>query len=149
MADNNQLRNAVASTTPGSAVSLEVLRNGHTETMHATVGELESKRDRRSTTESGRGDGKYGMGVEPLTPDTAEQLGISHGTKGVVVADVDPEGIAAESGIQEGDVIEKANGQPVSTTDALKSALDNANGKPTLLLINRKGSEAFLTLRAR
>jgi hypothetical protein len=31
----------------------------------------------------------------------------------------------------------------------LKSALDNNSGKPSLLLVNKKGSEIFLTLKAR
>src|SRR6185312_9051634 len=44
VADNNQLRNEVAGTTPGTSVPLEVLRDGKTETLHATLGELDSKK---------------------------------------------------------------------------------------------------------
>src|SRR4029079_12658034 len=48
VADNNQLRNAVASTAPGTTVPLEVLRNGQKQTLRATVGELDAKRSRAS-----------------------------------------------------------------------------------------------------
>ena len=88
------------------------------------------------------------MGVQPLTPDLAEQAGVPRGTRGVLVTDVDPSGIAADSGIQEGDVIEKVDGKPVATGGELKSALDRKDGKPSLLVVNRKGTDIFLTLRA-
>ncbi|HTI39884.1 MAG TPA: DegQ family serine endoprotease [Vicinamibacterales bacterium] len=150
VADSNELRNIVAGTRPGSTVSLQLLRHGKTENVQATLGELKATRAAGGSSSSDdSGHGQFGMSVQPLTPDIAEQLQLPRSTKGVVVAGVEPDGIAAESGIAEGDVIEKVNGQPVSTVDQLKSALDNNSGKPSLLLVNKKGSEIFLTLKAR
>jgi serine protease Do len=135
MADNNQLRNAVASTIPGTRVNLDVLRNGRTETLQATVGELAAQKARGQAPDRDRGDGgKFGMTVE-LSDD------------GVVVSELDPAGIAAESGLQPGDVIEKIDGGTVRTVAELKTALERKDGKPSLLLVNRKGSTIFLTLR--
>ena len=148
--DYNQLRNIVAATTPGTTVPVQVLRNGRNQTLQATVGELAATRERSgSSRSSDRGDGKYGMSVEPLTPDLAEQVGVPRGTQGVLVAGVDPAGIAADSQLQEGDVIEKIDGRTVTTVDALKSALDRKDGKPALLLVHRKDATIFLTLRSR
>ena len=136
VADNNQLRNAVASTKPGTRVNLDVLRNGRTESMQATVGELEAQRLRKSTPAAERGDsGKFGMTVE-------------NDDDGVVITDLDPAGIAAESGLRPGDVIQKVDGRNVRSAADLKSALDRKDGKPTLLLVNRKGTTIFVTLRA-
>jgi serine protease Do len=150
IADSNQLRNLVASTEPGSTVSLQVLRDGKTENVQATLDELSTGRSARSESSGdSEGQGRFGMGVQPLTPDVADQLNLPRGTKGVVVAQVDPGGAAAESGLQEGDVIEKVDGQAVTTVDGLKAALNRSDDKPSLLLINRKGSEAFITMRAR
>src|SRR3954469_20278321 len=84
VADNNQLRNAVANTAPGSKVSLTVLRNGHNETLNATVGELETAKARTSrggSSERGS-EGRFGMGLESSDD-------------GVVVAQLDPNGLAA------------------------------------------------------
>jgi serine protease Do len=134
--DYNQLRNSVASTKPGSAVSLEVLRNGRTETLKATVAELESKRERLSSPSAERGEGRFGMTVES-------------GNAGVTVVDIDPAGIAAESGLQQGDVIEKVDGRTVRTAAELKSALDRTDGKPLLLLVKRDGTTIFMTLRSK
>ncbi|HET7698759.1 MAG TPA: DegQ family serine endoprotease [Vicinamibacterales bacterium] len=132
--DNNQLRNAVAGTTPGSTVSLQVLRNGRTETLQATVAELESKRERVSTPSAERGEGRFGMTVEP-------------GNGGVTVVELDPAGRAAESGLQEGDVIVKVDGRAVRSAAELKSALDRTDGKPSLLLVDREGTTIFLTIK--
>jgi Do/DeqQ family serine protease len=150
VADSNQLRNAIASTQPGTTVSLKLLRDGKTESVNATLGELKAPRAARD--DSSREDssnGKYGLSVQPLTPDVAEQLQVPRSTKGVVIAGIDPDGAAADSQLAEGDVIEKVNGQQITTVDQLRSALDNNSGKPVLLLVNRKGNEAFVTLKAR
>ncbi len=148
VSDSNQLRNEVAATTPGSNVSLQVLRNGHTETLQAKVAELPTRRDHSTPAGERRGEGRFGMSVQPLTPDIAEQVGVPRTTRGGVVAEIDPSGVAADSGVQEGDVIEKVNGQSVTSVEQLKSALDSNSGKPSLLLVNRKGTDLFLTLRA-
>jgi serine protease Do len=148
--DSNQLRNDVAATTPGTSVPVEILRNGSTETLHATLGELTPAKGERVSRSSDKSEGgKYGMSVQPLTPDLAEQVGVPRSTQGVLVSGVDPEGLAADSQLQEGDVIEKANGKTVTTADALRAALDANNGKPSLLLVHRKDATIFLTLRSK
>jgi Do/DeqQ family serine protease len=134
--DYNQFRNSVASTKPGTSVSLQVLRNGRTETLQATVGELESKRERVSTSSDARGEGRFGMTVES-------------GETGVTVVDVDPSGIAAESSLRPGDVIEKVDGREVRTAAELRSALERTDGKPSLLLVKRDTATIFLTLRSK
>ena len=148
VADNNQLRNAVAATTPGTTVPLEVLRTGKSETLQATVGELDGEAARAAAPSEGRSAGRFGMSVQPLTPDLAEEAGVPRGTQGVLVADVDPSGLAAESQLQPGDVIEKVDGRAVRTGEELKSALNRKDGKPSLLLVHRKDATIFLTLRA-
>lgn len=137
VADNNQLRNAVGNTLPGTKVSLTVLRNGRTETLNATVGELEAKKTAaRSNSNGERGsEGRFGMGLQ-------------QDDNGVVVAQLDPNGVAAESGLAEGDVIQKVDGKAVKTPAEVKAALDRKDGKPSLLVIERDGRTLFLTLRA-
>jgi len=122
----------VAATTPGTSVPVQVLRNGRTETLHATVGELAGTRTRASEPTAERSEGRFGMTVES-------------DSKGLVVVQLDPNGIAAESGIREGDVILKVDGRSVKTAAELKSALDRKDGKPSLLLVEREGTTIFLT----
>ena len=147
--DHNQLRNAVASTTPGTTVPVKILRNGTSETLQATVGELAATKDKTGPPSDPRGSGRYGMSVQPLTPDVAEGAGVPRGTTGVIITDVDPSGLAADSQLQEGDVIEKVDGKPVKSGDELRAALDRKDGKPSLLLVHRKDATIFLTLASK
>jgi serine protease Do len=149
VSDNNQLRNVVSQTTPGTTVPLQVLRNGRSETLQATVGELVAAKERDDAPSGERGRGKYGMSVQPLTPDAAEGAGVPRGTQGVIITDVDPSGLAAESRLQEGDVIEKVDGKPVRSGDELRAALDRKDGKPSLLLVHRQEATIFLTLASK
>ncbi|MGE3841160.1 MAG: DegQ family serine endoprotease [Vicinamibacterales bacterium] len=146
---SNNLRNLVSRIDPGTAVTLKVWRDGRERTVKATLGELPQEQQRAETGAPDNDKGRFGLAIEPLTNDVARQLGVSPDA-GVLVADVDPDGPAAEAGIQSGDVIEQVNGTDVHDVNALKSALNGAStDKPVLVLINRKGSHIFTTLSHR
>jgi S1-C subfamily serine protease len=136
VADNNQLRNAVAATAPGTRVSLEVFRNGKTQALQATLAELTPAKGRASEPALERSEGgKYGMTVEV-------------GGEGLTIVDLDPSGIAAESGLREGDVLLKVDGRALRSASELKTALDRTDGKPSLLLVKRQDATIFLTLKS-
>jgi len=79
----------------------------------------------------------------------AAQLRLAADTKGLVVRDLDPEGAAADAGIQQGDVIVEFNHQAVSSIDQLKAAMQGAEGRPALMLVNRQGNNLYVTVRLR
>ena len=56
VSDSNALRNRIAGTKPGSTIDLEVVRNGKTENVRATLGALEPSRERASR-DNGESDG--------------------------------------------------------------------------------------------
>ena len=88
-----------------------------------------------------------GVAVMPLTPELAARVKAPKDAKGLFVDDVDPDGRAAAAGIQPGDIIQEANRQAVTSVDDLRSAVRTSGEKPTLLLINRQGSNLFITVR--
>jgi serine protease Do len=88
------------------------------------------------------------MRVQPFTPDLASELEVPRSTKGVVIADLDPSGIAASSGLQEGDVIVRVGSTDVTAAEDLRAALDAQGSRPALVLVNRHGTTLFFTLRA-
>jgi Do/DeqQ family serine protease len=148
--DSNALRNRIAGTKPGSTIELEIVRNGKTETVRATLGALEPTRRRasRDNEESeGSGFGPTGMAVESLTPQVARELGLSDRKEGVVVRDVNPDGAAASAGLQPGDVISQVNGEAVKSPNELKAALTASGQRPALLLVTRENNDIFLALR--
>ncbi len=143
---SNDLRNHVAPLGPDAKVTLSVLRDGRTHDITATLSELPSQSAVRADREGERASGEYGMSVQPLTPDLARQLKVD-GEKGVVVADVDPDGAAAEAGLQSGDVITQVNGRTIASVGELRTALrDTPRDKPALLLVARDGRKVFVTL---
>jgi serine protease Do len=150
--DPNELRNRIASSAPGTPVTLTLQRNGKELQVKATLDELTAQeaQTKQSGSDQGSGEGgTLGLSVQPLTPDDAAQLGLSRATRGLVVASIDPSGPAAESGIQSGDVIVEVNRQPVASADDLRSALRKSGSRPALLLINRGGQTHFVTVRPR
>ncbi|HEV2802518.1 MAG TPA: DegQ family serine endoprotease [Pyrinomonadaceae bacterium] len=155
--DVNSLRNRIASTAPGSEVTLTVVRDGREQQMRATLGEFTQTAQRageQGGTEQGAGGtgettGKLGVRVQPLTPELMRELELPASTQGVAVADVDPNGPAADAGIQPGDVIVQANRQPVRSSADLTAAIGRTGTRPALLLVNRRGNTIFLTVRPR
>jgi S1-C subfamily serine protease len=149
--DSNNLRNLVASTSPGSEATLTILRDGREQKVRITLGELPAgARQQNNETPGGQsqGAGKFGLTLQPLTPDLAARLGIGSNEEGLVVTAVDPSGPAAEAGINQGDVIQEVNRQPVRTLGDFNVAVARSGSRPALVLVNRRGNVVYLTLRA-
>ena len=154
VSDANTFRNDIAGTPPGRTVTLRIWREGSEDELRPTLGEfVHEERPERPTEERAPepegNDRRLGLAVQPLTPALANQLGISTGTQGLLVAEVDPFGPAADAGIQRGDVIEQVNQQPVRSVADLMGAIDRAGKNPLLLLVNHRGTTTFVTVRPR
>jgi S1-C subfamily serine protease len=134
---------------------LKILREGSEQELRPTLGEFtpEERVAREGEEESPAprdADGeKLGMAVQPLTPALARPLGVSAGTQGLIVTEVDPYGPAADAGIRRGDVIEQVNQQPVRSVADLRAAIERAGKNPLLLLVNHRGTTIFVTIRSR
>ena len=125
------------------------MRDGRTSEMKATLAERPTDRNARDGEDGeSRSSGKFGLTVEPLTPEIAQQLNLDRNVKGVVITDVDPSGAAASAGLREGDVIQQVNGKPVRSTEEVRSALNAAGDRPAVLLIARGNQTVFVPLRA-
>ena len=146
--DSNSLRNEIASFAPGTQVALTIVRDGNQQQLHVTLGELTPESARAA--EEGGGGGqeggaaKLGITVSPLTPDRASQLGLRRGATGVVIDDVDPNGPAAQAGLQQGDVIQEVNRQAVRSPTDVRNALNASGSRTPVLLINRSGQTIFV-----
>jgi serine protease Do len=146
--DFNSLRNHVADTPPGSDATVTIVRDGSEKTLTVKLDEANPEKTARNEDSDSKSDtAALGIAVEPLTPALADRLGVDKDAKGVVVQDVNPDGRAADAGVQPGDVIAQVNRRPVQSVDDLRSAVKNGGNKPVLLLVNRKGTQIFMTVR--
>ena len=113
VADTNTLRNMIASTAPGSNLTLTISRNGNEQQVQATVGELTDDAAKEKQEDDNGGSGGAAGGRLGLA--------LTQQGNGVVVDNVDPDGPAARAGIQAGDVIRQVNRQPVKSVDDVRN----------------------------
>jgi Do/DeqQ family serine protease len=142
--DSNVLRNEIAELQPGTAAKLTILRDGREQVLTAKLGELRSPNRRPGAKPRGERSERFGLTVEPLTPERARELGVSTRT-GVVIVDVSPGSRAADAGLSAGDVVEQIDRKPVTSVDQLREALNTGSG-PVLLLVHRGATTVFVTI---
>ncbi len=147
----SDLPGLVADTPIGREVAIVAVRDGREVRLTARIVELPAPRQPAAgtTPSASSGGAKLGIGVHPLTPELARELGVQ-ARSGVVVTAVQPGGPAAEAGIRQGDVIVLANRKPVRTVNDLRQAMNaGKGGEPTLLQIQRKDASLFVAVPAR
>ena len=130
VADARDLARKIGGMAPGATVKLGIVRAGTEKTLSLTLGELPNQREARAET---KGQLEKKSSNEPrlglsLTPGGSEP--------GVVVAEVDPSGPAADFGFKAGDVILEVGGQTVATPAEVGKALGKAreDGKRSVLM---------------
>ena len=135
----------VTQTDPGTVVTLDILRNGKPMTIKMTLGERPTNLSATPGQSQGpSGSALEGLSVQNLTPALSDRLGIPSGVTGVVIAGVDPNSPAAGT-LQQGDVIESINRQPVHNVEDFNKLASEAKGQ-VLLRINRQGEGAFVVI---
>jgi serine protease Do len=128
--DARDLARKIGGMAPGTTVKLSVLRSGSEKTLSLTLGELPNQREARADTNEGlekKSSNEPRLGLS-LTPGGDEP--------GVVVAEVDPSGPAADFGLKAGDVILEVGGKTVATPSEVAKALGKAreDGKHSVLM---------------
>jgi len=140
----SRLRSMVASTRPGSVVTLGILRDGKELTLKVKLGEQPSRLaapDRVPSSSTLRG-----IVVQELTAAIRKQLGLPSRIQGVVISDLDPDSPAAQAGLMPGDVIQSINRQAVDSVEDFYRLAAAATGE-VLLRINRQGTGAFVAIQ--
>ncbi len=87
-----------------------------------------------------------GFSVEPLSPLTAQELGLPKDEKGIVVASVHPQSPVAE-GLQPGYLIVSVNGQKVTTPEEFNVALEKATLPLRIEIFDGKERQKLLIAR--
>ena len=131
VADARDLARKIGGMAPGATVKLGIVRAGTEKTLSLTLGELPNQREARADAKDQQLEKKSSneprLGLS-LTPGGSEP--------GVVVAEVDPSGPAADFGFKAGDVILEVGGQTVATPAEVGKALGKAreDGKRSVLM---------------
>ena len=147
---------------PGQTVTLDVIRDGKPMKVSVTLGLRPTsvnfaENNNAGAAPNGSGNAEsskassYGISVQAITPDIAQQIGIPASTRGVVVTSIDPDSPAADptKGIGQGSVITAVNRQPVDNVQDFQRLMSAANGKPVLLTVNNGGSITFTVVESK
>jgi serine protease Do len=147
VADPHDLARRIAALGPKKTVKLTLVRNGSPMTVEVTLGTMPA--DKTASMET--------RGAEDNAGSALAKLGLTlragHGQDGgVVVAEVDPEGAAADKGLKQGDVILEVAGKPVDRPSQVADAIAAAKSggkKSVLVRVKSNDGERYLTLPAR
>lgn len=143
----SDLPRLVGNTRPGSKGSLEVFRRGKTLTLNLTVDEFRDASGRRESPSSDEAQAqapateKLGMSVQNLNEAQREELGVRGGVR-VLQA----QGVAAQSGIREGDVILAIGQTEVLNVKSFGEAVDKLDPKRAISVLVRRGEWAQYVL---
>jgi serine protease Do len=142
---SSALQLAVNERTPGTTISMEILRDGKPETVSIKLGEFHANSERADNSSApGEQKGKLGLAVNDLTPDLRQQLSVPSNVQGVAVEQVRPASPAEDAGLQPGDVIVQVNRQPVQTAQSFVDKVHAAPaGKDLLLLVWSNGNATY------
>jgi serine protease Do len=134
----------VAATAPDSKAKLDIVRDGKTMSVGVTIGNMpQSMEEAKASPEK---DEAWGMSVQDITPEIAQQLGLDAHEHGVVVANVQPGSAAGDAGLRPGDVIKEINRQKIKNVSDYNQAVQK-NKDRLLLLVKRGSGSIFIVLQ--
>lgn len=140
----NELPYVVASTPVGKVVTVEVIRKGQKNALQVEVGELKEEGEPPAVAEA---EPNLGLTLKEITPELARNFRLSE-TTGLVVVQVEANSPAAEAGVAPGDIILEVDQASVRTLGEFNKKVSSYGaGDTVLLLINRRGSTLYITLK--
>ncbi|MCF8105608.1 MAG: Do family serine endopeptidase [Desulfohalobiaceae bacterium] len=146
--DSREITRKIGDLPPGEEVSLTLWHEGKSQEVEVTLGDRGEALQEEAIQGPSQDEesGALGIQLKPLTMREAQSLGLES-DQGLLVVNVHPQGLAAENGLERGDVILEANNMNVNQISEFKQALQKAEKKGVLLLhINRQGQKSFLTI---
>ncbi len=130
---SSKLRRHVATLSPGTAATFNVLRDGSTVPLKVTI---EEQTDEKLAQLANKGGAEaLGITVEPISPEVAADFGLEANSVGVVVKEVNSQSPAANA-IQPGEIILEVNGMKISSAEEFKAAANKGKGTVRLLVRN-------------
>jgi serine protease Do len=142
--ESSELPILVARTQVGTKVPLTVVRDNKRVPLSVEIAELKEQEVVASAPQAG----KLGITVQNVTPEVAESLRLNRAT-GVVITSVQPQSVAAEAGLQRGDVLLEINRKAIADTEEFRNIVSQTKpGENLLFLISRGGNNLFLALKS-
>ena len=136
----------VGMTPVNEKATLKIIRQGEIKTITFKIGLLPDQPEQLAEAKvDAKPSNRIGVSVAEISDEQREALQMPRG--GVIVQDVAP-GSAKDAGIQRGDVILRIQNQVIEDVEGFEKVVKNLPvGKSIAVLIQRRGSPAFLALK--
>jgi serine protease Do len=147
--DARELAKRISAMAPGTSITLDVIHGGQQKTVTVTLGTLPNEKQAANEPSPRLGRNsevdvpKLGFSVAPANSVVGSD------TSGLVVTAIAEGGVAADHGLQVGDVIIDVGGKPVTTPAEFRKSLSDAqkDGKHTVLFrVKSSGGTKFVAL---
>jgi len=144
VADPHELARRIAALGPKKTATIALIRNGSPMAVDVTLGTMPAEKTASADTGFGNGNAENGAGA-------LANLGLTlkRGQDGALVTNVDPDSLAEDKGLKEGDVILEIAGKSVTRPSEVAEAIASAkhDGKKSVLMRVKSGDgERFLAL---
>lgn len=126
----------VAQAPVGSMAEVKIIRKGKEKTISVKLGERDEEQI-AAVFEPSKEE-KLGIRVQELTPELAQRLRIDP-KSGVIIAEVDQDGPAAEAGLRPGDIILEIDQKQVTDLEVYQEAISEAQKDNVILFLVKRG----------
>jgi serine protease Do len=144
--NSNELRNEVARTDPDKTANVVVIRDGKRKDLRVKLGERPTETADNTPAKPKEAPDKvqedFGLAVQDLTPDAAQQLGYDN-ARSALVMNVRGGSPADDAGFSKGDLIVEIDRKPVTSARDVDRALSNVGGKKSVAVLVRRGDNTF------
>jgi serine protease Do len=142
LTDVSDLRNKIALIPPGTKATLTIIRSGKEEQVELAIGEQPVGFGKAGMGTSSQGENleQFGMSLQNLTPELAQQFGYTSKQKGVVVSAVEPGSAADTAGLQPGNLIDEINKVAITNLQEMEAVLKKSQHRERILLRVRSGN---------
>ncbi len=142
-----RLPRMVAAKKPGTKVKLKILRMGKVLEVDVVLDNLEGESSEDYSHSSGDRLDDLGLTVRQLTPELAARQRLPF-DQGIIISRLDPDGRAADAGLQVGDIVLMVNNATLTTVRDFKTALQQGKTQPYIrFLVQRQQSRLFIVVK--
>jgi serine protease Do len=134
---------------PGTKVDVKVIRDGQEKVVPVELGELPAKKGELAEAEPNPNEPDVldGVTVADIDDSYRKELDLPEATKGVVITNIAPNSVAAEAGLNRGDVLLEIDKKAVTTAkEAVELSEKVKTQKKVLLRVSTKGQTRYIVV---
>jgi serine protease Do len=142
---SRELSAMIAGLPVGKKTAITVVRDGREKNLKVTLGKRDDDVARADA--GGRNDGRLGLDLRTLDPETAQRFGYDADESGVLVVDVASGSKAAEAEVRQGDLIIEVNRKEVDSIEEFQKAVSRIQKGEEIQLLMKRPRSGFVVAK--